>query len=391
MQFTLPGQIMDTYQRREGFTLIEMLVVISIISILAALLLPAISRAREAARAVQCQSNLKQLGVVLIGRAMSVKSGTFCSGNFDFQFDGVPTEKGWVADSSTMAMVSEMRCPSNPAMVSKVIEQVLMMPLTEIDTTACYDRLGENQYTNEMGDVIKDVARTIKDDALAPGDDRAGLVDRKLLQEGFNTNYAASWFMIRTEFRLDDDGNPTDSGSMCNPDPKGRHVTAGPLSVNALDAGRAPSSIVPLLGDAGLGGFLSVPVGEFDSGTPYAATTFGVPIQHHDKRSDGSNNPDFLKVPSFAVGTPRTGLYGWLRKWNYERRQDYRTLAPIHNGVVNLMMADGSVQTFYDANRDGFLNNGFPITTGMWESDEVEVTPLELVSYYNLRSKGEPN
>lgn len=117
--------------RPKGFTLIELLMVVAIIGVLASLLLPALARAREAARRASCQNNLKQWGVIF-----NMYADEDANGLYPKMSDVAPASK---YDSVTPHIPSIfpdyftnseiLLCPSDPHVDTKVGEIVLPLDI----------------------------------------------------------------------------------------------------------------------------------------------------------------------------------------------------------------------------------------------------------------------
>jgi prepilin-type processing-associated H-X9-DG protein/prepilin-type N-terminal cleavage/methylation domain-containing protein len=157
-----------TFLRKKvgGFTLVELLVVIAIIAILAALLLPALTRARENARAAQCKSNLKQIALACLMYVNDYNllciAGvpmTDCDGSYavDMTWEGVLVLGGYI-NMDFSSWCRPMQVERNPFVCPTTGPQIGggdMFPNGVVSTYACNEQvLGSGAWAgySAMGD-----------------------------------------------------------------------------------------------------------------------------------------------------------------------------------------------------------------------------------------------
>jgi len=156
-----------------GFTLVELLVVVTIIGILIALLLPAVQAAREAARCTQCKNHLKQLSLGFVEHVDKV--GHLPSGGWSFRWNGDPDRGfgkdqpgGWVynilpyIEQDALHQLGAGKSPADKRLDANTISQTPLAVFNCPTRRRCtaYPNAHPSGYTLSNADRVSPVAKS---------------------------------------------------------------------------------------------------------------------------------------------------------------------------------------------------------------------------------------
>ncbi len=407
----------NTHRDLKGFTLVELLVVMSIIGILVALLVPAVFRAREAARRSSCQNNLRQIGMSMHMFADNDPGERFCSGASDFRRDGCMDTWGWVADmvNQNAGKPGELMCSTNPLRGPEKLNDLLGRDTTDNKDGAPISRLSDGICGKAA---FAGLSGTGSSGTFASTDpntaERAALVARAFLDRGYNTNYAAGWHLVRSNPKYNVVGTTITAGGVAGKTGlKGLSTTLGPLNRRILESGPVSASSVALLGDAAPGDIDEAVLSQtlaFSSLDPFAngskdrktfieqgsllTEAFNDGPAYYDSvakavrliAQDANLTAQVAAELDGRIPTPIDGATG-SNTYLMDTRDWYAVHGGGSNASANLLFADGSVRSFNDKNGDRFLNPGFQVPSNLtsaqyqkigYRSSDVELPPSDV-------------
>jgi prepilin-type N-terminal cleavage/methylation domain-containing protein/prepilin-type processing-associated H-X9-DG protein len=364
--------------RCRGFTLVELLVVITIIGILVSLLLPAVQSAREAARRMQCQNNCKQLGLAL--------------SNYHTNFGKFPPSSVWRNGSSAFDP-SQCETPNN----GNIYENWVILILPQLEGTNLFQQFNlaypttDSSHTNAQGTTNSTAVGTNLSVMLCPTDtfnrtpfnastDPGGKLSNLGSFPWARGNYAANaamGYMAYTAFSSTQTTPPGGSAQDIG-DGAGagwssrfcRGVMGANVSLRIEDI-RDGSSNTILVGEirAGLTSYDSRGVWAMSGNNASALWAHGFIGDDNGPNCNsgsGDDTQNCSEIETAVGGAPQISQLG-MSCWptGNSEQQGPRSL---HTGGINTCFADGSVHFISDFVQLGTMSaSNLPATLGVWD------------------------